>query len=372
MAMINPFARFNISDNWAAHRARGSLGGTDWATPVGTPIVAPTSGVVRYEYGKGSGGYIISLTLDDTGGYVMQFLHCSAFEGSDRRVNAGEVIGYTGGAAGAPGAGSSTGPHVHVHLVDPNGIREDVLPWFEGSGGNTPSSLTIDGDFGPRTKRALQAALGVAVDGDFGPVSTRALQAFLGVPADGSWGRITTRALQSFLGVTEDGDFGRQTVAALQASLNAGTFKKIEPPATQPTMPEAVAPAPAKPIKPAPVQPAPVKPIAPKPSSAKPTMPKPNNPKEKPLADKFAHQQELASGLKVNDLGSIITEAKTRKIVWAVWTVFGLLLAAVMGGCAALQMTAPDWVVFAMGVSLALQPAFGSLAIANINTKKES
>lgn len=377
MAMPNPFARFNISDDWAAHRARGSLGGTDWSTPVGTPIYAPNPGQVTYEYGKGSGGYFISLALANSPGYVMQFLHCSAFEGGNRYVAEGELIGYTGGAKGAPGSGSSTGPHVHVHLVDPNGVREDVLPWFATTASPTSTSLTIDGDFGPRTKRALQSALGVSVDGDFGPASTRALQSFLGITADGSWGRATTRALQGFLGVTADGDFGRQTVVALQASLNAGTFKKVVPPVPKPVAPEPVKPEPVKPApaKPAPVKPvetAPVKPEPVKPVAPKPTTPKPTKPKEKPLAEKLAHQQELATGLKVNDLGSIITEAKTRKIVWAVWTAFGLLLAAVMGGCAAIQTTAPDWVVFAMGVSLALQPAFGSLAIANINTKKDA
>jgi len=133
MGMPNPFAGYRISDDWAAHRARGSLGGIDWATPVGTPIHSPVPGTVTYEAGNGSGGYIITLALKDSPGYKMQFLHCSAFNGGNRSVNAGELLGYTGGAAGAPGAGSSTGPHVHVHMVDPNGVREDPLPWFAQS-----------------------------------------------------------------------------------------------------------------------------------------------------------------------------------------------------------------------------------------------
>jgi len=82
MAMPNPFANYPMSDDWAAHRARGSLGGVDFATPVGTPIYAPVSGSVRFEAGSGSGGYIISLALADSPGYVMQFLHCSGFNES--------------------------------------------------------------------------------------------------------------------------------------------------------------------------------------------------------------------------------------------------------------------------------------------------
>jgi peptidoglycan hydrolase-like protein with peptidoglycan-binding domain len=239
--MTNPFAGYRVSDDWAAHRSRGSLGGVDFATPVGTPIYAPVAGSVRFEAGNGSGGYIISLALADSPGYVMQFLHCSGFNGSNRSVKAGELLGYTGGARGAPGAGSSTGPHVHVHLVDPNGVREDVMPWF---GNSAPSGIAVDGDFGSQTKRALQTALGVPADGDFGPNSTRALQSFLGVTADGSWGAATTRALQGFLGVPADGSFGPQTVRALQASLNGGTFKKVVPAPPAP-------PAPPVPPKPA-------------------------------------------------------------------------------------------------------------------------
>jgi peptidoglycan hydrolase-like protein with peptidoglycan-binding domain len=239
--MTNPFAGYRVSDDWAAHRSRGSLGGVDFATPVGTPIYAPVAGSVRFEAGNGSGGYIISLALADSPGYVMQFLHCSGFNGSNRSVKAGELLGYTGGAKGAPGAGSSTGPHVHVHLVDPNGVREDVMPWF---GNSAPSGIAVDGDFGSQTKRALQTALGVTADGDFGPNSTRALQSFLGVTADGSWGAATTRALQGFLGVPADGSFGPQTVRALQASLNGGTFKKVFPAPPAP-------PAPPVPPKPA-------------------------------------------------------------------------------------------------------------------------
>ena len=243
MGMPNPFAAYRISDGWAAHRARGSLGGIDWATPVGTPITAPNPGQVVYEAGKGSGGYIITLHLANSPGYKMQFLHCSSFNGGNRTVKEGELLGYTGGAAGAPGAGSSTGPHVHVHMVDPNGVREDPLPWFANSA-PAPSGLSVDGDFGPSTKRALQSALGVAVDGDFGPNSTRALQGFLGIAQDGSWGPATTRALQGFLGVPADGSFGPQTVRALQASLNGGTFKKVVPVAPKPPTPPVVAPKP--------------------------------------------------------------------------------------------------------------------------------
>ena len=362
--MPNPFAGYPISDDWAAHRARGSLGGTDWATPVGTPIYAPNPGEVRYEYGNGSGGYIISLSLANSPGYVLQFLHCSAFAGSNRYVSEGELIGYTGGAKNAPGSGSSTGPHVHVHLVDPNGVREDVMPWFANS--SSPSSgLRVDGDFGPATKRALQSALGVAVDGDFGPQSTKALQSFLGVPADGSWGRVTTTALQGFLGVPADGDFGRQTVSALQASLNGGTFvkpvspvAKPEPVKPEPVKPEPVKPEPVKPVKP--VTPAPPKPTQPKPIKEKPTMP------TKPTPEQIQAQQSAIGGVPHANLGVIIPNAKGRKWAYFGYALLSLLVSNTAVGFAAAGAIFPVWLTVALAIVANLAPAFSAIAIGNV------
>ena len=374
MAMPNPFANYPISDDWAAHRARGSLGGVDWATPVGTPIYAPVAGSVRFEAGSGSGGYIISLNLADSPGYVMQFLHCSGFNGSNRAVKAGELLGYTGGARGAAGSGSSTGPHVHVHLVDPNGVREDVLPWFASSGGSSSSGLAIDGDFGPRTKRALQTALGVAADGDFGPASTRALQAFLGITQDGSWGPGTTRALQGFLGVPADGSFGPQTIRALQASLNGGTFVKPVAPKPEPVKPEPVKPEPVKPTpipeKPEVVVPEkPEKPVKP----SKPTRPsiptKPSKPVKEPVMPEVKPLPDAATNAAHDALGILIPKAKNRKLAYAVYGLVSLVVSNAAVGVVASGNEAPVWLIVALAVVGNLGAPFATLAIANAGNK---
>jgi murein DD-endopeptidase MepM/ murein hydrolase activator NlpD len=177
MGMPNPFAAYRVSDDWAAHRARGSLGGTDWATPVGTPIYAPNPGQVVYEAGNGTGGYIITLSLANSPGYKMQFLHCSSFNGGNRVVKEGELLGHTGGAPGAPGAGSSTGAHVHVHLVDPNGVREDVLPWFANSAPASSATYSV------AEVQSLLAARGFysgAIDGQLSNATWKAIQAVCG------------------------------------------------------------------------------------------------------------------------------------------------------------------------------------------------
>jgi murein DD-endopeptidase MepM/ murein hydrolase activator NlpD len=356
--------------------------GSDYGVGNGSTVESVGAGlVVATGFNAGNGNYVC-VALNGQGLFVA-YLHLSQiFVSEGSTVVEGQAVGLSGNTGS-----NSLGPHLHITLSDSElaylgmGNKIDPYQWIEnnlGSSGGGAPAVSVDGDFGPRTKRALQTVLGVTADGDFGPASTRALQSFLGVTADGSWGPATTRALQGFLGVAADGSFGPQTVRALQASLNGGTFVKPvvpEPPKPEPVKPEPVKPEPVKPepvkpepVKPEPVKPEPVKPVKP----VRPVPPKPTKPEEKPLAEKLEHQKNLAHKLQVNDLGSIISNSRTRKIVWAVWTVFGLLLAGVMGGYAAVQLVAPDWVVFAMGVSLALQPAFGSLAIANITPKKES
>lgn len=87
-----------------------------------------------------------------------------------------------------------------------------------------PSSLAVDGEFGPNTIRALQRVIGVTADGLFGPNSKRALQRYLGVRVDGIIGPSTVRALQRKVGSSADGEWGPNTTRQLQRHLNAGTF----------------------------------------------------------------------------------------------------------------------------------------------------
>lgn len=113
---------FPVTSTDAQHKARKSLGGTDYGMPVGTPIVTPFGGSVNNIAGSGSGGYMVTVTRTD--GYRIEFLHMSKFaKSSGDVVGAGTVVGYSGGAKGAVGAGSSTGPHLHVHVITPQGNR---------------------------------------------------------------------------------------------------------------------------------------------------------------------------------------------------------------------------------------------------------
>jgi len=94
------------------------------------------------------------------------------------------------------------------------------------------------------------------------------------------------------------------------------------------------------------------------------TTAKPQTPEE--LQAAIARQNALVAGIKPADLGSIITNPVTRKVIWAVYGITGLFIIGVMGGLTAAQWIAPEWFIFSTGVYTAISPAFASLALANI------
>lgn len=85
----------------------------DIGFPVGTPLFAPHSGYVTTKPNASTCGYmlIIGKTTDN---YYSKFCHLLGFAVSNGQwVNAGELVGYSGGASGEFGAGNSTGAHLH-------------------------------------------------------------------------------------------------------------------------------------------------------------------------------------------------------------------------------------------------------------------
>lgn len=134
VAGSNPFSAFTLGDNWQTHLDRDSLGGLDYPMPVGTPLVSAFAGTVSYESGSSTTGAGNVATVTLSNGYKSQYLHVSKdtlTNGS--KVMPGTVIALSGGKAGAPGAGSSTGPHVHWHMIDPQGKRINPLDSLKGS-----------------------------------------------------------------------------------------------------------------------------------------------------------------------------------------------------------------------------------------------
>ena len=86
--------------------------GTDFAAPMGTPIMASGSGIITRARWCGGGGNCIKIRHNST--YQTIYAHMRNFargikEGS--RVKQGQIIGYVGST------GKSTGPHLHYEVV---------------------------------------------------------------------------------------------------------------------------------------------------------------------------------------------------------------------------------------------------------------
>lgn len=95
--------------------------GVDVPVPVGTPVRSAAGGYVAWNRrGKQYGNYVMVI---HPSGIATVYAHLSAFGAKpDTYVERGEIIGYSGGKAGDPGAGLSTGPHLHFE------VRQDGIP----------------------------------------------------------------------------------------------------------------------------------------------------------------------------------------------------------------------------------------------------
>ncbi len=86
--------------------------GTDFAAPMGTPIMASGDGVVKKVGWCGGGGNCVKIKHNST--YQTVYAHMSKFARGIKtgvRVKQGQTIGYVGST------GKSTGPHLHYEVI---------------------------------------------------------------------------------------------------------------------------------------------------------------------------------------------------------------------------------------------------------------
>tara|TARA_B100000029_G_scaffold163780_1_gene159873 strand:+ start:111 stop:1412 length:1302 start_codon:yes stop_codon:yes gene_type:complete len=86
--------------------------GTDFAAPMGTPIMASGDGVVLKAAWCGGGGNCVKIKHNSS--YSTVYAHMSKFANGIRkgkRVRQGQIIGYVGST------GKSTGPHLHYEVI---------------------------------------------------------------------------------------------------------------------------------------------------------------------------------------------------------------------------------------------------------------
>jgi murein DD-endopeptidase MepM/ murein hydrolase activator NlpD len=106
--------------------------GIDIAVPTGTPILAAASGTVVIGDHPSVFGYFVVLNpesteLNPSGQYRIITNHMSKRNVQNgQRVEAGSIIGLSGGTKGGVGAGNSTGPHVCI-MVRTDGKNTPVM-----------------------------------------------------------------------------------------------------------------------------------------------------------------------------------------------------------------------------------------------------
>ena len=86
--------------------------GTDFAAPMGTPIMASGDGVIKKAGWCGGGGNCVVIKHNST--YKTVYAHMSKFASGIRqgvRVKQGQTIGFVGST------GKSTGPHLHYEVI---------------------------------------------------------------------------------------------------------------------------------------------------------------------------------------------------------------------------------------------------------------
>jgi len=86
--------------------------GTDFAAPMGTPIMASGSGTITRAKWCGGGGNCIKIKHNST--YETVYAHMKSFAKGikvGKKVKQGQIIGYVGST------GMSTGPHLHYEVI---------------------------------------------------------------------------------------------------------------------------------------------------------------------------------------------------------------------------------------------------------------
>ena len=108
--------------------------GTDFAAPLGTPIMASGSGIIKKAGWCGGGGNCVVIKHNST--YQTVYAHMSKFAKGIKkgvRVKQGQTIGFVGST------GKSTGPHLHYEvIINGKKVNSQTL--------NLPSGKVLKGD----------------------------------------------------------------------------------------------------------------------------------------------------------------------------------------------------------------------------------
>ena len=391
MSYINTLARYPISDGWQDHLNRGSRGGIDYATGMNTPIPAPGAGRLenRPDTGNGRGNWI---RFHHGNGFVDEYLHLNSFVGEGNYAQ-GQVIGFTGNT------GDSTGPHVHWHLISPDGVRVNPLEYVQGASaggsGSTASSVTnsirlvqqnlaniglydgaIDGTTGPKTWTGIQTLLqqnylySGLIDGIPGKNTYMGLQKYGQkngnyAPPGSVDGILGPLSWAGFLQTLVE-DINAMNNAKAEAAKAAAEAKKAADKAAEyaKAVAEKVAAEAKKAEEKAAADAKAAADKAAKEEAAKPVETNKPTKETKPMAT-IKPLPQGAQDAASDAIGILIPKAQNRRIAYAIYGLAALVVSNIGVGIMAAGVQAPVWVIVASAVVGNLAVPFTTLAIAN-------
>ncbi|UXZ53346.1 peptidoglycan DD-metalloendopeptidase family protein [Halomonas sp. 7T] len=164
-----PFeGNYRLSSNFNPRRLHPVTGrvsphnGTDFAMPIGTPIVAPANGrVERVGNHHAAGRYII---VRHDNGYRTRYLHLSRpLVSQGERVEMGKRIALSGNT------GRSTGPHLHYEVIVNNTPVNAMTV-------DLPENTSLSGDTLIAFQRHAEPVLAALESGETGPVNVASYQ----------------------------------------------------------------------------------------------------------------------------------------------------------------------------------------------------
>ncbi|MDP3534457.1 peptidoglycan DD-metalloendopeptidase family protein [Halomonas sp. M1] len=164
-----PFeGNYRLSSNFNPRRLHPVTGrvsphnGTDFAMPIGTPIIAPANGRVERVGNHHAAGRYIVVRHDN--GYRTRYLHLSRpLVSQGERIEMGERIALSGNT------GRSTGPHLHYEVIVNNTPVNAMTV-------DLPENTSLSGDTLIAFQRHAEPVLAALESGETGPVNVAGYQ----------------------------------------------------------------------------------------------------------------------------------------------------------------------------------------------------
>ncbi|MBR2513859.1 MAG: peptidoglycan DD-metalloendopeptidase family protein [Halomonas sp.] len=164
-----PFeGNYRLSSNFNPRRLHPVTGrvsphnGTDFAMPIGTPIIAPANGRVERVGNHHAAGRYVVVRHDN--GYRTRYLHLSRpLVSQGERIEMGERIALSGNT------GRSTGPHLHYEVIVNNTPVNAMTV-------DLPENTSLSGDTLIAFQRHAEPVLAALESGETGPVNVASYQ----------------------------------------------------------------------------------------------------------------------------------------------------------------------------------------------------